>query len=64
MTQNYNAANEPLDAEGALKNAYSDWSNIPDSAYDIRYGADTARCPSLVRECPGAQVNDPYNDVG
>ena len=36
MTQNYNAANEPLDAESALKNAYSDWSNIPDSAYDIR----------------------------
>ena len=24
----------------------------------------TTRCPSLVRECPGAQRNDDFNDVG
>src|SRR5215218_7111499 len=32
--------------------------------YDIGYGGGTTRCPSLVQECPGAQFNDPYNDVG
>ena len=53
-----------LDAKAALTNTYSDWSNLPDSAYEIAYGADTTRCPSLVQQCPGAQVNDPYNDVG
>jgi len=64
VTQNYNPAGQPFDAKAALTNTYSDWSNLPDSAYDIAYGADTTRCPSLVQQCPGAQVNDPYNDVG
>ena len=64
VTQNYNPAGQPLDAKAALTNTYSDWSNLPDSAYEIAYGADTTRCPSLVQQCPGAQVNDPYNDVG
>jgi hypothetical protein len=64
VTQNYNPAGQPFDAKAALTNTYSDWSNLADSAYDIAYGADTTRCPSLVQQCPGAQVNDPYNDVG
>src|SRR5919108_5548222 len=34
VTQNYNPLGEPLPAKGALTNTYSDWSNIPDSAYD------------------------------
>ena len=29
-----------------------------------RSAATTTRCPSLVRECPGAQRNDRFNDVG
>ena len=64
VTQNYSSANQPFDAKAALTNTHSDWSNLANSAYDITYGADTARCPSLVQECPGAQVKDPYNDVG
>jgi len=64
VTQNYNSVNQPLDGATALRNTHSDWSNLPDSAYDIRYGGGTTRCPSLVQECPGAQFNDPYNDVG
>ena len=64
VTQNYNAAGEPFAAKSALTNTYSDWSNISGSAYGIRYGVDTLRCPSLVRECPDAQLNDGQNDVG
>ena len=64
VTQNYNPAGQPFDAKAALTNTYSGWSDLPDSAYDIAYGADTTRCPSLVQQCPGAQLNDPYNDVG
>jgi matrixin len=64
VTQNYNPAEQPFDAKAALTNTYSDWSNLPDSAYDIVYGADTTRCPSLVQQCPGAQVTDGNNDVG
>ena len=34
------------------------------SVFDITFGGNTTRCPSLVRECPGAQRNDAFNDVG
>jgi hypothetical protein len=64
VTQNYNSAGQPLAAKSALTNTYSDWSTITDSTYGISYGADTTRCPSLVQECPGAQVTDDHNDVG
>jgi hypothetical protein len=64
VTQNYNAAGEPFGAKTALTNTYSDWSNVSGSTFDINYGEDTTRCPSLVRECAGAQLNDGQNDVG
>ena len=64
VTQNYNALGQPLAAKTALVNTYSDWSSVSGSTYRIAYGADTTRCPSLVRECPGAQANDGHNDVG
>ena len=64
VTQNYNAAGQPFNAKTALTNTYSDWSNISESDYDITYGSDTTRCPSLVDECAGAQANDRHNDVG
>jgi Matrixin len=64
VVQNYNPASQPFDAKGALTNTHADWSNLPNSTYNISYGADTTRCPSLVQECPGPQVKDPYNDVG
>jgi hypothetical protein len=63
VVQNYNSANEPLDAKSALTDTHSEWSNVSGSNFDIDYGADTDRCPSLVNECEGPQVKDPYNDV-
>jgi Matrixin len=64
VTQNYNSAGQPFNAKSALINTHSDWSNISESNYDITYGSDTTRCPSLVSECPAAQANDGRNDVG
>lgn len=65
VVQNYNKAGERVTAaKTALTNTYSDWSGVSGSNYRIQYGQDTSRCPSLVRECPGAQMNDRLNDVG
>lgn len=64
VTQNYNAADEPLAAKSALTDTYATWSAVPDSLYRIAYGSNTSRCPSLVAECPGAQSYDSLNDVG
>jgi hypothetical protein len=65
VVQNYNGAGSPpLDGKTALTNTYGDWSSVPESDYRIQYGQDTTRCPSLVRECKGAQRNDDRNDVG
>jgi hypothetical protein len=65
VTQNYNPVGERVaGAQTALTNTLPDWSNVPDSVFDMSFGGNTTRCPSLVRECPGAQRNDRFNDVG
>jgi hypothetical protein len=65
VVQGYNPAGQPTGAaEAALRNTYSDWNGVPGSSYRIGSGGTTSRCPSLVRECPGAQVFDGSNDVG
>ena len=66
VVQNYNGAGAPagLNAKGALDATYGPWSSVSGSTYRIQSGGTTSRCPSLVRECPGAQVNDRSNDVG
>jgi hypothetical protein len=65
VRQNYNAAGERVTGAGtALTNTYGDWSTVSGSAYRMTSGGTTTRCPSLVRECPGAQRNDRFNDVG
>jgi len=65
VVQSYNPAGEPTTAaRTALTNTYGDWSNVSGSTYRITSGGTTTRCPSLVRECPGAQRNDGFNDVG
>jgi hypothetical protein len=65
VEQNYNAAGQKTTGAGtALSNTYGDWSSVTGSNYRIRSGGTTTRCPSLVRECPGAQRNDRFNDVG
>jgi len=65
VVQNYNGAGERVGgAQSALTNTLPDWSNVSGSNYRTSFGGTTTRCPSLVRECPGAQRNDRYNDVG
>jgi len=65
VTQNYNPLGERVQgAQTALTNTLPDWSNVSSSVFDMSFGGNTTRCPSLVRECPGAQRNDAFNDVG
>jgi hypothetical protein len=65
VRQYYNGAGQRVSGAGtALTNTYGDWSNVSGSTYKISSGGATTRCPSLVRECPGAQRNDRFNDVG
>jgi hypothetical protein len=65
VVQNYNGAGERVaGARTALTNTYGDWSSVSGSTYRITSGGTTTRCPSLVRECAGAQRNDRFNDVG
>ena len=65
VVQSYNGVGERVTgARTALTNTYGDWSSVSGSAYRISSGGTTTRCPSLVRECPGAQRNDARNDVG
>jgi hypothetical protein len=65
VRQNYNGAGSPQPAaESALKATQGAWSSVGGSTFRITSGGTTTRCPSLVRECPGAQRNDRYNDVG
>jgi hypothetical protein len=65
VVQNYNGAGSPQPgAQTALDNTYGPWSSVSGSNYRIQSGGTTNRCPSLVRECAGAQKNDRFNDVG
>jgi hypothetical protein len=65
VVQSYNAAGQTVSgARTALTNTYGDWSNVAGSTYRTSSGGTTTRCPSLVRECLGAQRNDGFNDVG
>jgi hypothetical protein len=65
VVQSYNGAGERVaGARTALTNTYGDWSSVSGSTYRITSGGTTTRCPSLVRECAGAQRNDRFNDVG
>ena len=65
VVQNYNGAGSPQPgAQTALNNTYGPWSSVSGSTYRIQSGGTTTRCPSLVKECAGAQRNDRFNDVG
>jgi hypothetical protein len=65
VVQSYNPAGQTTGAaQTALTNTYGDWSSVSGSAFRISWGGTTPRCPSLVRECPGAQRFDGFNDVG
>jgi Matrixin len=65
VTQNYNPLGEAvIGAADALTDTHSAWSNISGSTYRITFGGTTPRCPSLVQQCVGPQLNDGNNDVG
>jgi hypothetical protein len=65
VRQNYNPSGQANGgAQTALTNTHPTWSNVSGSNYRISFGGTTPRCPSIVRECPGAQRNDGFNDVG
>jgi hypothetical protein len=60
----YNAAGAPVDAHSALQGAQDMWNDVGTSRFWFTSGDPTNRCPSLVRECPGEQIFDGFNDVG
>ena len=64
VTQSYNSAGQKANAQSALNSTYSPWNGASGSSFRFSGGRPTNRCPSLVRECPGAQRNDRFNDVG
>jgi len=64
VEQFYNPEREPLNAATSLQNSQHRWSVVSDSRFAFDDAGNTTRCPSLVRECPGAQLFDGFNDVG
>jgi hypothetical protein len=65
-TQSYNDEGEPTFASGFATDVQATqaaWSSVSGSTFDFVWGGDSTRCPSLVRECPGPQVADGFNDV-
>jgi Matrixin len=61
--QNYNGAGAPIAAFTSLTNSEATWNGVSTSAFYVA-SETTTRCPSLVKECPGPQTFDGYNDVG
>jgi Matrixin len=64
VRQSYNPAGEPVVAEPLLRATKAAWSSVPGSRFRMSFGGTTSRCPSIVRECPGPQRLDRFNDVG
>ena len=64
VAQHYNPSGERADAKGAMAEALATWNDAPTSSFQADLEADTTRCPSLVRECPGPQSFDGNNDIG
>ncbi len=69
VVTNYNDAGGPgnlnyVSRRGSLTSAMQTWTDVPTSRFEFSDGGDTTRCPSLVKECPGRQYFDGYNDVG
>ncbi|MEE9248529.1 MAG: carboxypeptidase regulatory-like domain-containing protein [Dehalococcoidia bacterium] len=61
VVQHYNSDSEPLSAGTALTSSQALWK-VGGTQVDLALGA-TTRCPSLIRQCPGPQVFDTFNDV-
>ena len=66
VTQNYNPNNDPTIGQlgkMTLLETHATWNGVVTSSFYFADGDDTNRCPSLVKECPGRQTFDGYNDV-
>jgi Matrixin len=63
VMQSYNPAGEQVFAQSILQATQATWSSAG-SRFRMRSGGTTSRCPSIVRECPGPQLLDGFNDVG
>lgn len=66
VEQNYNPNNDPLNGGGlaALQRTHTAWTGVDGSIFELSIGdPNINRCPSLVKECKGAQVFDGENDV-
>ena len=63
VLQNYNNAGEPVAASTSLGKSQTTWNGVNTSKFSFTPGV-TTRCPSLVKECPGPQTFDSFNDVG
>jgi len=63
---NYNPANEgPIDGFTILTDTHPTWTAVIGSNFVFELSPDTTtRCPSLVKECPGDQTFDGFNDIG
>jgi len=66
VIQNYNPDNDPTIGQMGkmtLLETHATWNGVGTSSFYFADGDDTNRCPSLVKECPGRQTFDGYNDV-
>jgi hypothetical protein len=64
VLQSYNPSGEAVAAQSILRATQATWSSVSRSDFAMGFGGTTARCPSIVRECPGPQLLDGFNDVG
>jgi Matrixin len=64
VAQYYNGTGAAVSAQSDLTATQSAWSSVQGSRFRMSFGGTTTRCPSIVRECPGPQMLDGFNDVG
>jgi len=60
---NYNSADQKVDGLSILQATYPTWNEAP-SDFVFGFDSETDRCPSLIKECPGDQTFDGFNDIG
>lgn len=65
VTQRYNSAGEKQPSRVALIATHASWNGVEQSRFRFHSEVPaTTTCPSLVKECPGPQTFDGFNDVG
>ena len=64
VQQNYNNAGAPVGALASITNSEDTWTEVNTAKASFAALGTTNRCPSLVKECPGPQAFDGFNDIG